>query len=156
MGMKIAAATTLMMLMLCGAFWVYYQDTQERMAILNENNAKLETAVATSEAAVASLQADFKKANEELNRVNTEFAAIRAQNNVLADKLAKHDLAVLGSKKPGLVERLVNRGTINAGRCFELLAGAALTDKEKEAKDGNAFNKECPWLWPGPSSTPSN
>ena len=156
MGMKIAAATTLMMLMLCGAFWVYYQDTQERIAILNENNAKLEVAVATSEAAVASMQADIKRANEELSRVNTEFAAIRAQNNVLADKLAKHDLAVLGSEKPGLVERLVNRGTINAGRCFELLAGAPLTDKEKEATSGDAFNKECPWLWPGPVSTPSN
>ena len=156
MGMKIAAATTLMMLMLCGAFWVYYQDTQERIAILNENNAKLEVAVATSEAAVASMQRDIQKANEELTRVNKEFAAIRAQNNVLADKLAKHDLAVLGSAKPVLVERLVNRGTVNAGRCFELLAGAELTDKEKEAKDGNAFNKECPWLWPGPVSTPSN
>lgn len=154
--MKLAAVMGIMMLALCGAGWMYYQDTQERIAILNENNAKLEVAVATSEAAVASLQADFKRANEELNRVNTEFAAIRAQNNVLADKLAKHDLAVLGSKKPGLVERLVNKGTINAGRCFELLAGAELTDKEKEAKSGKAFNNECPWLWPGPTSTPSD
>lgn len=156
MGMKIAAASVLMMLMLCGAFWVYYQDTQERIAILNENNAKLEVAVKTSEEAVASLQRDFQRANEELNRVNLEFANIRAQNNVLADKLAKHDLAVLGSAKPGLVERLVNRGTINAGRCFELLSGAELTDKEKEATSGEAFNKECPWLWPGPVSTPAN
>ena len=149
MGLKIAAATTLMMLMLCGAFYWYYNDTQERIAILNENNAKLETAVAISEEAVATLQADFAKANEELNRVNQEFAAIRAQNNVLADKLARHDLAVLGAGKPGLVERLVNRGTVNAGRCFELLAGAELTDKEKEATSGDEFNKECPWLWPG-------
>jgi uncharacterized coiled-coil protein SlyX len=156
MGLKVAAASVLMMLMMCGAFYWYYMDTQERIAILHENNAKLETAVATSEAAVASMQADIKKANEELNRVNKEFAAIRAQNNVLSDKLAKHDLAVLGSKKPGLVEKLVNRGTVNAGRCFELLAGAELTTKEKEAKDGNAFNKECPWLWPGPVSTPAN
>ena len=156
MGMKLAAVMGIMMLALCGAGWMYYKDTQERMAILHENNAKLETAVATSEAAVASLQADFKRASEELNRVNTEFAAIRRQNNVLSDKLAKHDLAILGSSKPGLVEKLVNRGTINAGRCFELLAGAELTDKEKEAKDGNAFNKECPWLWPGPADTASD
>jgi DNA repair exonuclease SbcCD ATPase subunit len=156
MGMKLAAVMGIMMLALCGAGWMYYQDTQERIAILNENNAKLETAVATSEAAVASLQADFKKANEELTRVNAEFAAIRQQNNVLSDKLAKHDLAILGSSKPGLVEKLVNRGTINAGRCFELLAGAELTDKEKEAKDGKAFNRECPWLWPGPADTASD
>ena len=147
MGMKLAGVMAMMMLMLCGVFYWYYNDTQERIAILNENNAKLETAVAISEEAVSTLQADFAKANAELSRVNQEFAAIRAQNNVLADKLAKHDLAVLGAGKPGLVERLVNRGTINAGRCFELLAGAELTDKEKEATSGEEFNKECPWLW---------
>ena len=152
MGMKLAGAMAVMMLVLCGAFYWYYNDTQERIAILNQNNAKLETAVAISEEAVSTLQADFAKANQELSRVNKEFAAIRAQNNVLADKLAKHDLAVLGAGKPGLVERLVNRGTVNAGRCFELLAGAELTDKEKEATSGEAFNKECPWLWTDPSN----
>lgn len=135
-----------------GAFYWYYNDTQERIAILNENNAKLETAVAISEETIGTLQANFARANEELNRVNQEFAAIRAQNNVLADKLARHDLAVLGAGKPGLVERLINRGTINAGRCFELLSGAALTDQEKEATSGEEFNRECPWLWPGPSN----
>ena len=138
-----------MMLGMAGVGYWYYNDTQARMAILQENNAKLNTAVQISEQAVASLQADIQKANEQLRVVNQEFAAIRAQNNVLADKLAKHDLATLGAGKPTLVEKLVNRGTANAGRCFELLSGATLTDKEKEAKDGKSFNNECPWLWPG-------
>lgn len=142
-----------MMLGMAGIGYWYYNDTQARMAILQENNAKLNTAVQISEQAVASLQADIQRANEQLKAVNQEFAAIRAQNNVLADKLAKHDLATLGAGKPTLVEKLVNRGTANAGRCFELLSGATLTDKEKEAKDGKSFNNECPWLWPG-TSTP--
>ena len=154
--MKLAGAMAMMMLVLCGAFYWYYNDTQNRIAILNENNAKLGIAVKTSEEAVASLQRDFQKANEELSRVNTEFAAIRAQNQVLADKLAKHDLAVLGSNKPVLVERIINNATVKAGRCFELLSGSPLTQKEKEAKDAQAFNSECPWLWPGTSSTPAN
>ena len=153
MGMKLAGLMFLAMLAMAGLGYWYYNDSQARMAILQENNAKLNTAVQISEQAVASLQADIQLANQQLRQVNQEFAAIRAQNNVLADKLAKHDLAVLGAGKPGLVERLVNRGTVNAGRCFELLSGAPLTDKEKEAKDGKSFNNECPWLWPG-SSTP--
>lgn len=152
MGMKLAGIMFLAMLAMAGLGYWYYNDSQARMAILQENNAKLNTAVQISEQAVASLQADIQRANEQLKVVNQEFAAIRAQNNVLADKLAKHDLAVLGSGKPGLVEKLVNRGTANAGRCFELLSGAPLTDKEKEAKDGKSFNNECPWLWPGPST----
>lgn len=156
MGMKLAGIMALMMLTLCGAFYWYYNDTQERIAILNENNAKLETAVAINEETVKVLQEDFAKANAELNRVNQEFSAIRSQNQVLADKLSKHDLGVLGSSKPGLVERLIDRGSANAGRCFELLAGAPLTDKEKEATDGKSFNNECPWLWPGPSNSTAN
>ena len=151
--MKLAGLMFLAMLAMAGLGYWYYNDSQARMAILQENNAKLNTAVQISEQAVASLQADIQLANQQLRQVNEEFAAIRAQNNVLADKLAKHDLAVLGAGKPALVERLVNRGTVNAGRCFELLSGAPLTDKEKEAKDGKSFNNECPWLWPG-SSTP--
>lgn len=136
-----------LMLAMSGAFYWYYNDTQSRMAILHENNAKLETAVAISEKTVSTLQADFKKANEQLTIINSEFAAIREQNKVLSDKLAKHDLAVLGSNKPALVERVINNATIKAGRCFEILSGAQLTEAERNAKDGKSFNSECPWLF---------
>jgi uncharacterized protein HemX len=156
MGLKLSGIMLLLMLGLGGAFYWYYNDTQERMAILNENNAKLNIAVQTSEAAVASLQRDYAAANQQLNRVNEEFAATRAQNQVLADKLASHDLGVLGSSKPALVERVINNASEKAGRCFEILSGKPLTQAEKEAKDGKAFNSECPWLWPGASRTTAN
>ena len=152
MGFKLAGIMLLLMLAAGGVGYKYYEDSQARIAALTANNAKLETAVAMSEETVKTLQADIKAANEQMQKVNQQFAAIRAQNQVLGDKLAKHDLGVLGASKPGLVEKLINRGTVNAGRCFELLAGADLTDKEKEAKDGKSFNNECPWLWPGSSA----
>jgi chromosome segregation ATPase len=152
MGMKIAFVLFLMM---CGMGWagkMYYNDTQARMTILQQNNAKLEVAVQTQEEAMASLQADFAKANEELQKVNSEFAKTRQQNNVLSDKLARHDLGVLGNAKPGLVERTINRASAKAGRCFELLSGAELTEDEKNATSANAFNSECPWLWTSPTT----
>jgi len=31
----------------------------------------------------------------------------------------------------------------------------ALTEEELNATSAEKFNKECPWLWPGPSSSPS-
>ena len=147
MGMKLAGVMALISFVMAGAFYWYYNDTQERMAILNENNAKLEVAVQTSEAAVEQLQVDFQRASEELNKVNTEFADIRRQNRTLSDKLGRHDLGNLAENKPGLVERVINGASTKAGRCFELLSGAELTDKEKEAKDGKSFNSECPWLF---------
>lgn len=133
-------------------YW-YYNDTQEKLATLHENNAKLETAVAISEETVSTLRADFARASEELQKVNNEFRDIRAQNNVLSKKLAKHDLSELGSKKPRLVGKIINNASDKAGRCFEILSGAKLTEKEIGAKNGKAFNSECPWLWPGNTVT---
>lgn len=145
-----------MLIVMCAmgglGYW-YYNDTQEKLATLHENNAKLETAVAISEETVSTLRADFAKANEELQKVNNEFRDIRAQNNVLSKKLAKHDLSELGSKKPGLVGRIINNASQKAGRCFEILSGAELTEKEIGAKNGKAFNSECPWLWSGNTVT---
>ena len=147
MGMKLAGVMALISFVMAGAFYWYYNDTQERMAILNENNAKLEVAVQTSEAAVEALQVDYQRASEELNKVNSEFASIRRQNQVLGDKLGRHDLGNLAENKPGLVERVINGASDKAGRCFELLSGAELTDKEMEAENGKQFNSECPWLF---------
>ena len=127
-------------------YW-YYTDTQKTIAVLTENNAKLEMAVATNEETIKTMAADFAAANAELKRVNTEFAAIRQQNNRLASKLADFDLGLLAANKPESIERAVNRGSANAGRCFELLSGADLTEDEKNAENGESFNKECPWLY---------
>lgn len=132
--------------------YMYYKDTQERIAILTENNAKLEMALAQSEEAIKSLEADMAAANEEIKKTNAAFAEIRRQNNRLSQKLGDMDLGAIAAEKPDSIERAINRGTVNAGRCFEILSGSPLTEDEKNATDGETFNKECPWLWPGPTT----
>jgi chromosome segregation ATPase len=132
--------------------YLYYNDTQKRMAILIENNAQLEIAVATNEQAIASLQADYAAAQAENQRINAEYAEIRRQNNRLSSRLSEIDLGLIAAEKPDSIERAVNRGTVNAGRCFEILSGSPLTETELNATDGESFNKECPWLWPGPNT----
>jgi len=132
--------------------YLYYNDTQKRMAILIENNAQLEIAVATNEQAIASLQADYAAAQAENQRINAEYAEIRRQNNRLSSRLSEIDLGLIAAEKPDSIERAVNRGTVNAGRCFEILSGSPLTETESNATDGESFNKECPWLWPGPNT----
>ena len=76
MGTKLAGIMAVVTFIVCGLFYWYYNDTQERMAILNENNAKLETAVATSEAAVESLQRDYEKSESRVKRseLNEKFS----------------------------------------------------------------------------------
>jgi hypothetical protein len=133
--------------------YLYYNNTQKRMAILIENNAQLEIAVATNEQAIASLQADYAAAQAANQRINAEYAEIRRQNNRLSSRLSEIDLGLIAAEKPDSIERAVNRGTVNAGRCFEILSGSPLTETESNATDGESFNKECPWLWPGPNTS---
>ena len=147
MGMKLAGVMFLIMLAMGGIGYWYYNDTQERMAILQENNAKLEIAVATNEEALESLQADYASAQQEITSLNEAYSAIRRQNQRLADKLQEIDLTAAAIANAEGIERAVNRGSENAGRCFELLSGAELTEKERTAENDIAFNKECPWLY---------
>lgn len=153
MGFKLSFILLLAMAGMAAAGKLYYDDTQKRLATLQQNNAILESAVHTQEQAIASLQADYARANSELQRVNAEFSKTRQQNNMLSNRLERHDLGLLASARPGLVERTINRASQRAGRCFELLSGAELTEDEKNATSANSFNSECPWLWPG-NTTP--
>ena len=131
--------------------YTYYITTQETIRVLAGNNAKLEIPVATNEEALTSLKESYAAAMEENNKINKAYADIRKQNSRLSSKLADMDLGLLAVEKTDSIERAINRGTVNAGRCFEILSGAELTEDEINATDAKQFNKECPWLWPGPN-----
>lgn len=143
-GMMIMGAV---MATMAGGFYLYYQDTQKRMAILVENAAKLETAVQMNEETIGSLQQSYAAAQNELTSLNAAYQNIRRQNQQLATKLQQIDLTAAAIANAEGIERAVNRGTENAGRCFELLSGAELTEAERKAENATAFNKECPWLY---------
>jgi septal ring factor EnvC (AmiA/AmiB activator) len=151
--MRLAGILLVVILVMGGIGYWYYTDTQEKMAILNANNAKLETAVALNEETINSLETSYAASQAENERLNQAYAEIRRQNNALADKLSDIDLGLLAAQKPESIERAVNRGTENAGRCFEILSGAQLTEDEKNATSGEDFNKECPWLWTGSATS---
>ena len=145
--MRLAGLLLIVIMVMGGIGYWYYTDTQARMAILQENNAKLEIAVQTNEAALESLQNDYTAAQTQLTTLNAEYTAIRRQNQQLANKLQEIDMTAAAVSNPDGIERAVNAGTVNAGRCFELLSGAELNEKERNAENGIAFNKECPWLY---------
>jgi hypothetical protein len=152
-GLKAALLLGVVLTTMSSGFYWYYQDTQKRMAILVGNNVKLEQAVSTNEKTIKDLGILNQAANNEITRVNSELQQSRSQNRELVDRLAKHDLGLLGNQKPDLVQRIINNASDKVGRCFEILSGAPLSDIERNAKDGKQFNSECPWLY-SPSINP--
>ena len=151
--MKITVILILMLMPLAGGAAWYINDLRTQLAISQANEAKLNQALETQEAAITSMRRDFQLQTEQLNAVNNEFAAIRQQNQNLIGKLERHDLGLLAEQRASLVERTINRATAKANRCFEILSGAELTENERNAENGNQFNSECPWLWqPAPTN----
>ena len=77
--------------------YMYYKDTQQRIATLTENNAKLEVAVQISEDSVELLQDDIEK-NAELNReLQKELQVAEKYGDQLRNTLRKHNLTHLAN-----------------------------------------------------------
>ena len=154
MGAKLALVMFVLMCAMGGGVYWYYNDTQERIAILTENNAKLETAVQTNEEALASQQASFKAMQAENSRLQTQFQEINDRNRALENRLSRHDIGAAAVAKPGLTEKVLNNATKNAQRCMEIFSGAPLTEAEKSATKPSEINPEC-WRDANPNFDPN-
>ena len=64
MGAKLAIVFFMLMVAMAGVGSWYYKQTQQKIATLQENNAKLEVAVDTAESSIETLQADAIKSAE--------------------------------------------------------------------------------------------
>ena len=91
-----------------GAYW-YYTDTQNRIAILRENNVKLEQAAATLQETIDTIQADAER-NAELNRQLTE-ALQKAESGLdnLRRRLSQIDLTQEALNDPADLEARIDR-----------------------------------------------
>ena len=104
--------------------YYYYKDSQERIRILTENTAKLETAKKLQDDTIDAMIEDREKF-EELNlELQTNLDKANVYKDVLINKLRKHNLARLSMKKPRLVEKKINDGTRKLFRSLEALSGA--------------------------------
>ena len=107
-----------------GAYY-YYKDSQERIRILTENTAKLETAKQLQDDTINAMIEDREKFDELNKELQTSLDKANVYKDVLIGKLRKHDLAKLSMKKPGLVEKKINNGTKKLFRSLEIMSGAA-------------------------------
>ena len=153
MGLKLVAIMFVIMSVVGGIGYWYYQDTQEKMAILNANNAKLEQATATQTAAIEKLETDIAAQAEVQRKTEEQFKVAREQVTNLQDKfnktselLGKRDIGTLGQAKPGPIARIITTGTKNMNRCFEIISGQELTEKENNAQKKSQLNNMCPHI----------
>jgi hypothetical protein len=89
----------------------YYDTTQARIAQLQENNAKLEVAIQTSEASLELQKQETARLGELNMQLSTDLQKAEQYGDELRNTLQKHNLTHLANKKPGLIEQRMQNAT---------------------------------------------
>ena len=98
---------------------LYYRDTQKRISALQQNNAKLEVAVQSKEAALNEMTANFEKQTRLNKELTGKLEDAEKDQDDLRSKLQKHDLTRLSIGKPGMMEKRINDDTKKLFSDFE-------------------------------------
>lgn len=104
--------------------------------VLVENVSKLRDGILQSEETVDYLVENFAEIAEIFKITEDEMLRIRQ----------RADDANEGFTVPDTTEA-INKQASDMNRCFELLSGSPLNEREKNANDPEDFNSECPWLF---------
>ena len=89
----------------------YYDTTQNTIAQLRDNNAKLEVANETNQATINKMGADAERLNNLTNQLVQDLQKSEKYGDELRNTLNKHNLTHLANKKPGLIEKRMQNAT---------------------------------------------
>ena len=88
--------------------YAYYQDTQQRLKTLQQNNAKLEIAVKSKDEALNFMTSNFEKQSKLNKELSGKLADAEKENTVIRDKLAKSNLIEDSIANPKVMEQKIN------------------------------------------------
>ena len=80
----------------------------QRMAVLRDNNAKLEVALDSKDDVIKELQNNMQKQIELSNELNTKLVAAEQENTKIRDKLAEGNLVADSLADPKVMEKKIN------------------------------------------------
>ena len=136
-----------------GGFYVV--KLQKDNAILKANAIKMESAITEQKQLIENQKKDFENiltANKEMNKL---VSVLKKDLEDLDKRFNKknRDFGKLAIEKTKVIERIMNKGGDNAGRCIEIASGSPLTEAEINATKKSEINPECPSI-ANPNYTP--
>jgi predicted nuclease with TOPRIM domain len=141
-------------LLLGGVAW-YVTNMRANLMMSEENTKRLKEGIEEQKALLEQQQKDIETIKEKNKELEDQKTKLQQDKTALTTKFNKRDFGKFASENPRVVEDLVNKGTKNAMRCFELASGATLNEKEKSASNPMEGNRECPSLI-NPAYNPPN
>lgn len=132
--LKVILALSMAGILISGYFYikVLKNDIDE----LKLENGLLTNSIQEQQIVINTMESDvklIKKTNKELNETSynqqLEIIKLKKTFNTKSNGESR-DLGKLAEKKPKLIQNIVNSGTLEVNRCFELITGAELTKGE--------------------------
>ena len=90
-----------------GAYY-YYNDTQQRLATLRYNNAKLEVANKQNQETIKMMKENYEKQTKLNNELSAKLKDAEVYGNELRKKLSKIDLPAASLNRPEETEKRIN------------------------------------------------
>tara|TARA_X000000950_G_scaffold289547_1_gene415414 strand:+ start:13963 stop:14433 length:471 start_codon:yes stop_codon:yes gene_type:complete len=124
----------------------YVNKLRSDNAILKANQIKLESAVEDQKAVIQDQKISYEKILDANKKLNITISTQKRELDDLNQRFNKNnrDIGKLAVDKTKIIEKIINKATDNAQRCFEILTGSPLTEKEKNATKKSEINPECP------------
>jgi hypothetical protein len=111
MTLKVILGLLIVISVMSGGFYLYYQNTQSRLAILQENQARLELSVKMQSYTIER-QKEFLEMQQEYSRqLQRGLTEAESSRGKLEEIFRKHDLDALSRAKPEMIEKRVNDAT---------------------------------------------
>ena len=134
---QISAVLGVALLVLGGAFKMYYDKSEaEKEAIATQlqqsmdNQLLLENTIASQNKDLEQQIAREKESQERIQNLTVTNAKAMEEVSDLRGKFARHDLNMLSMAKPGLLEKMVNRGTKRVGEDLGKITDPTQFDEE--------------------------
>tara|TARA_R100000908_G_C3659101_1_gene87200 strand:+ start:93 stop:503 length:411 start_codon:yes stop_codon:yes gene_type:complete len=111
MGFKLSLALGgLLLVSWAGSAW-YIDRLQDEVSTLKGNQIVLEGEIQKQNDSIENFLEQQKQSAEQLNSMALKNQEAQREVNKLRNTFAKHDMDDLALNKPGLLEKMVNRGT---------------------------------------------
>ncbi len=137
MGFKLSVGLGVALVVVCGAFKMYYDKSQ---AELDSFHIRLEQSIQNQKTLETTIENQNKNLKETIENQKLMIAQVErlqkenimAQNEVtdIRKKFSRHSMDVLSIRKPKLIENIINRGT------------KAVLNDLKQITDENQFDQD--------------
>lgn len=132
MGLKVAGVMSIILLVVGGLFYWYFDHSQKTIRQLEANVAKLELAINEQADTINALEQHAEDQAQQVVELQTNLNAANNYRATLEKLLREHDLTALARSRPGLIENRMNAATTRLWDDLEALTGGGVPDNSTE------------------------